>query len=137
MKFYASVRIDIRRKDSIKINGAVVGNRVKVKIVKNKVAPPFRETEFDIIFGRGISKEGDILDLAVAYGLVAKSGAWYAYNGQQIGQGREGAKAFLWNNPGLMEELSQKILACVMPKQEPVPNIQTNQTIAGPQAGQP
>lgn len=137
LKFYASVRIDIRRKDSIKINGAVVGNRVKVKIVKNKVAPPFRETEFDIIFGRGISKEGDILDLAVAYGLVAKSGAWYAYNGQQIGQGREGAKAFLWNNPGLMEELSQKILACVMPKQEPVPNIQTNQTIAGPQAGQP
>ena len=128
LKFYASVRIDIRRKDSIKINGAVVGNRVKVKIVKNKVAPPFRETEFDIIFGRGISKEGDILDLAVAYGLVAKSGAWYAYNGQQIGQGREGAKAFLWNNPGLMEELSQKILACVMPKQEPVPNIQTNQT---------
>lgn len=137
LKFYASVRIDIRRKDSIKINGAVVGNRVKVKIVKNKVAPPFRETEFDIIFGRGISKEGDILDLAVAYGLVAKSGAWYAYNGQQIGQGREGAKAFLWNNPGLMEELSQKILACAMPKQEAVPNIQTNQAIAGPQTGQP
>ena len=137
LKFYASVRIDIRRKDSIKINGAVVGNRVKVKIVKNKVAPPFRETEFDIIFGCGISKEGDILDLAVAYGLVAKSGAWYAYNGQQIGQGREGAKAFLWNNPGLMEELSQKILACAMPKQEPVPNIQINQAIAGPQTGQP
>ena len=118
LKFYASVRLDIRRKESIKANGGVIGNRVKVKIVKNKVAPPFRETEFDIIFGHGISKEGDLLDLAAAFNIVVKSGSWYSYNGQKIGQGRECAKAFLLNNPVLMDELYQRVYAAAMPHEK-------------------
>lgn len=120
LKFYASVRLDIRRKDAIKVNGTVIGNRVKVKVVKNKVAPPFRETEFDIIFGRGISKEGDLLDLAASLNIIAKSGAWYSYNGQKIGQGRESAKAFLYQNPALMDELYQRVYAAAMPQEQEV-----------------
>jgi len=99
LKFYASVRIDVRRIEQLKSSGEVIGNRVRAKVVKNKVAPPFREAEFDIIFGEGISSVGDTLDLAVEYKIVEKSGAWYSYNGEKIGQGRENAKSFLKNNP--------------------------------------
>ena len=95
LKFYASVRMDVRRIDTLKMGGEIVGNRTRVKVVKNKVAPPFKEAEFDIMFGKGISREGDILDLAVANDILDKSGAWYAYMGDKIGQGRENAKAFL------------------------------------------
>lgn len=105
LKFYSSVRLDVRRIESIKQSGDVIGNRVRVKVVKNKVAPPFREAEFDIMFGKGISKEGDLVDLAVESGVVSKSGAWYAYKGEKIGQGRENAKLTLANNPELMEEI--------------------------------
>ena len=99
LKFYASVRIDIRRIESLKQAGDVIGNRVRAKVVKNKVAPPFREAEFDIIFGEGISAVGDILDQAVEFNIINKSGAWYSYNGEKIGQGRENAKSYLKNNP--------------------------------------
>ena len=109
MKFYSSVRMDVRRVESLKQGGEVVGNRTKVKIVKNKVAPPFREAEFDIMFGQGISKEGDILDLAADNGVVNKSGAWYAYNGEKIGQGRENAKTYLKENPLVCEEIEAKV----------------------------
>ncbi len=105
LKFYSSVRLDVRRIESIKQSGDVIGNRVRVKVVKNKVAPPFREAEFDIMFGKGISQEGDLVDLAVESGVVSKSGAWYAYKGEKIGQGRENAKLTLANNPELMEEI--------------------------------
>ena len=110
LKFYASVRMDIRRKDSLKLNGEVIGNRVCVKVVKNKVAPPFKEAQFDIMFGTGISREGDVLDLAVAKDIVNKSGAWFAYNGDKIGQGKENAKQYLINNPSIYEEISKKVL---------------------------
>lgn len=106
LKFYASVRMDVRRTESIKVGGEVVGNHVRVKVVKNKIAPPFREAEFDIMFGQGISREGDILDLAVKDNIVEKSGAWYAYNGAKIGQGRENAKGYLRNIPEFVQRLS-------------------------------
>ncbi len=109
LKFYASVRIDVRKKDQIKQGEDIVGNHVKAKIVKNKVAPPFREAEFDIMFGKGISTEGDILDLAVREDIVEKSGAWFAYNGSKIGQGRENAKAYLASNPEVMQEIDHKL----------------------------
>lgn len=109
LKFYASVRMDIRRTESLKSNGDVVGNHVRVKIVKNKVAPPFKEAEFDIMFGEGISKEGDIIDLAVKDNILEKSGAWYAYLGEKIGQGRENAKAYLKANPDVCSEIEEKI----------------------------
>ena len=109
LKFYSSVRMDVRRIESLKQAGEVVGNRTRVKIVKNKVAPPFREAEFDIMFGKGISREGDILDLAADCGIVVKSGAWYAYNGDKIGQGRENAKAFLAENQAICDEIDEKI----------------------------
>ena len=111
LKFYASVRMDVRRIETLKQGGEMVGNRVRVKIVKNKIAPPFREAEFDIMFGKGISKEGDILDLATNIDLVNKSGSWYAYNGEKIGQGRENAKMYLSAHPEMMEELDQKVRA--------------------------
>ena len=111
LKFYASVRMDVRRIETLKQNGEMVGNRTRVKIVKNKIAPPFKEAEFDIMFGKGISKEGDILDLAANINLISKSGAWYAYNGEKIGQGRENAKIYLLEHPQLMEELETKIRA--------------------------
>jgi recombination protein RecA len=109
LKFYASVRLDVRRVESLKQAGEVVGNHVRVKVVKNKVAPPFREAEFDIMFGQGISKEGDILDLAANIGVIVKSGAWYAYDGQKIGQGRENAKIYLKENPAFRDMIEEKV----------------------------
>ena len=109
LKFYSSVSMDVRRIESLKQAGEVVGNRTRVKIVKNKVAPPFKEAEFDIMFGKGISKEGDILDLAADCGIIVKSGAWYAYNGDKIGQGRENAKTYLRENPLVCEEVEAKV----------------------------
>ena len=111
LKFYASVRMDVRRTETLKQAGEMVGNRTRVKIVKNKIAPPFKEAEFDIMFGKGISKEGDVLDLATSIELVNKSGAWYAYNGEKIGQGRENAKNYLTEHPEVMEELEAKVRA--------------------------
>ena len=111
LKFYSSVRMDVRRIETLKQSGEMVGNRTRVKIVKNKIAPPFKEAEFDIMFVKGISKEGDILDLAVKCDLVSKSGAWFAYNGDKIGQGRENAKTYLSEHPEIMEELEQNIRA--------------------------
>lgn len=109
LKFYASIRMDVRRVETLKQSGDMVGNRTKVKIVKNKIAPPFKEAEFDIMFGQGISREGDILDLAVDCKFVSKSGAWFAYNGDKIGQGRENAKTYLKEHPDVMKELEAKI----------------------------
>lgn len=109
LKYYSSIRLEVRRGEQIKKDGEVIGNRTKIKVVKNKVAPPFRTAEVDIIYGEGISREGDILDLAVAENIVNKSGAWYAYNGDKIGQGRENAKLFLKEHPDLMEEVEQKV----------------------------
>ena len=109
LKFYASVRMDVRRTDSLKQSGEVVGNHVRVKVVKNKIAPPFKEAEFDIMFGQGISKEGDILDLAAKVDIVEKSGAWYAYQGSKIGQGRENAKTYLRDNPVICHEIENKV----------------------------
>lgn len=111
LKFYASIRMDVRRIETLKQSGEMVGNRTRVKIVKNKIAPPFKEAEFDIMFGKGISKEGDILDLAVGLNLVNKSGAWFAYNGEKIGQGRENAKLYLAEHPEILEDLDKKIRA--------------------------
>lgn len=111
LKFYASVRMDVRRIETLKQSGEMVGNRTRVKVVKNKIAPPFKEAEFDIMFGKGISKEGDILDLAVGLNLVSKSGSWFAYNGEKIGQGRENAKKYLSEHPEVMEELEENIRA--------------------------
>ena len=111
LKYYASVRMDIRRIESIKQDGEVVGNRTRVKVVKNKVAPPFRETEFDIMYGKGISKSGNILDVAVNLDIIEKSGSWFAYNGERIGQGRENVKKYLEDNPEIMQEVEDKIRA--------------------------
>lgn len=109
LKFYSSMRLDIRKMTSIKIGQEIVGFRTKVKVVKNKVAPPFRETEFDIIFGDGISREGDILDLAVENGIVDKSGAWYSYKGERIGQGRDNSRTFLKENKDLLKQLEDEV----------------------------
>ena len=111
LKFYASVRMDIRRIEALKMNGEIVGNRTRVKVVKNKIAPPFKEAEFDIMFGQGISREGDILDLAANVDIIVKSGSWYSYNGNKIGQGRENAKTYLRENPDIMNEVAQKVRA--------------------------
>jgi len=109
LKFYSSIRLDVRRIEALKQGGEMVGNRTRIKVVKNKVAPPFREAEFDIMFGKGISKEGDILDLAASVGIVQKSGAWFAYGGDKIGQGRENAKAYLREHPEIMDEIEHKV----------------------------
>ena len=109
LKFYSSVRLDVRRIESLKQSGEVTGNRTRVKVVKNKIAPPFKEAEFDIMFGEGISQEGDILDLAANVNIVVKSGAWYAYEGNKIGQGRENAKQYLKNNPEICKEIENKV----------------------------
>jgi recombination protein RecA len=109
LKFYSSVRLDIRRIESIKDGVEVVGSRTRVKVVKNKVAPPFRQAEFDIMYGKGISREGSLLDIGVDLGIVKKSGAWYTYEGEQLGQGRENAKVFLAENPEVMVEISERI----------------------------
>ena len=109
LKFYSSVRLDVRRIEALKQAGEVVGNRTRVKVVKNKVAPPFKEAEFDIMFGKGIVKEGDLIDIAANLGIISKSGAWYAYEGEKIGQGRENAKAFIASHPEVAEEVERKI----------------------------
>lgn len=111
LKFYSSIRMDVRRIETLKVNGEMIGNRTRVKVVKNKIAPPFKEAEFDIMFGKGISREGDILDLAVGCNVVVKSGAWFSYNGDKIGQGRENAKIFLAENPDIMREVEAKVRA--------------------------
>ena len=117
MKFYASVRVDIRRSGSpIKVGDDAVGNRVKVKIVKNKVAPPFKQTEFDIMYGEGISKVGEILDLGVEYDIVKKSGSWFSYGDTKLGQGRDAVKELLKDNPELLEELAEKIKVAIKEK---------------------
>ncbi len=109
LKYYASVRLDIRKVENIKQDGDVVGNRARVKVVKNKMAPPFREAEFDIVYGKGISKSGSILDLAVNLDIVEKSGSWFSYNGERIGQGRENIKKYLEENPEIMSEIEEKV----------------------------
>ena len=109
LKFYSSVRLDVRRIETIKRSNEMIGNRTRVKVVKNKVAPPFKEAEFDIIYGEGISKEGNVLDVGVNLDIVNKSGAWFSYNGQKIGQGRENAKNFLRENPEILKEIEEKI----------------------------
>jgi len=109
LKFYSSVRLDVRKQEAIKVNGEVMGTRTKVKVVKNKVAPPFREAEFDIVYGEGISSEGCVLDLAVNLDIVNKAGAWFSYNGEKISQGREAAKTYLKNNPEVMKEIEKKV----------------------------
>ena len=118
LKFYASVRMEVRRIETIKTGGEGVGNRTRVKVVKNKVAPPFKEAEFDIMFGEGISREGDILDLAAKCDVVNKSGAWYAYLGEKIGQGRENAKAYLRENPDVMKEIEDQVRKIYLSKDE-------------------
>ena len=118
LKFYSSVRLDIRRIESIKDGVEVVGNRTRVKVVKNKVSPPFKQAEFDIMYGTGISREGSVLDLAVEEAIVKKSGAWYTYDGEQLGQGRENAKKYLTENPEVMVEISDRVWKAVMPDEE-------------------
>lgn len=116
LKFYASVRLDVRKADTLKDGAEIVGNRTKVKVVKNKLAPPFKTAEFDIVYGKGISQSGCILDLAVAANIVEKSGSWFAYNGEKIGQGRDNAKNYLAANPAVMEEIKNKLLAQIEDK---------------------
>ena len=118
LKFYSSIRMDVRRIETLKQNGEFIGNRTRVKVVKNKVAPPFQEAEFDIMFGKGISQEGDILDLAVKKNIIDKSGAWFAYKGEKIGQGRENAKIYLANNPQIREEVEAQVRALCIDKAE-------------------
>lgn len=109
LKFYSSIRMDVRRIEALKQGGEIIGNRTRIKVVKNKIAPPFKEAEFDIMFGQGISKEGDLLDLAANDNIIIKSGAWYAYNDQKIGQGRENAKIFLKENPDILAKIEEQV----------------------------
>jgi len=118
LKFYSSVRLDIRRIESLKDGAEIVGNRARVKVVKNKVAPPFKQAEFDIMYGKGISREGSVLDIGVDLGIVKKSGAWFTYEGEQLGQGRENAKNFLSENVDMMVEISEKIRKEILPDDE-------------------
>ena len=111
LKFYSSVRLDVRRVESLKLAGEVIGNHTRIKVVKNKIAPPFKEAEFDIMFGKGISKEGDVLDLAVNLNIIVKAGAWFSYNDSKIGQGRENAKIYLSQHPDIMAEVENKVRA--------------------------
>jgi recombination protein RecA len=121
LKFYSSVRLDIRRIGAIKAGEEVVGNQTRVKVVKNKVAPPFRETEFEIMYGKGISREGEIIDMGSAQGIIEKSGAWYSYKGERIGQGKDNARDFLKSRPELAKEIEDQIRAKLLPppKQRP------------------
>jgi recombination protein RecA len=111
LKFYASIRLDVRRIDSIKKDSEIIGNRTRVKVVKNKVAPPFKQAEFDIMYGVGISKEGSILDVAAGADIIQKSGSWYSYDGNKVGQGRENVKEYLIQNPEICDEIEQKVRA--------------------------
>ena len=126
LKFYASVRLDVRRVDSLKDGSDIVGNRTRVKVVKNKLAPPFKQAEFDIVYGKGISNEGCVLDLATEYDIIQKSGAWYAYQGDKIGQGRENAKAFLEKNQDILKEIEDQIRARLKANNEPVEEAEEN-----------
>jgi recombination protein RecA len=119
LKFYSSVRLDIRRIESLKDGAEVVGNRTRVKVVKNKVSPPFRQAEFDIMYGKGISREGSLLDMSVDLGIVTKSGAWFTYEGEQLGQGRENAKSFLTEHPEVMMEISDKVMIAAGLRRDP------------------
>lgn len=130
LKFYSSVRLDVRRIESLKQGGEVIGNRTRVKVVKNKVAPPFKEAEFDIMFGEGISTEGDILDLAAENNIVNKSGAWYAYEGNKIGQGRENAKQYLKDNPQVCAEIERRVRELFNMETDPAPEAVTKETPA-------
>ena len=121
LKFYSSVRLDIRRIESIKDGVEIIGNRARVKVVKNKVAPPFRQAEFDIMYGEGISREGSVLDLSVEHEIIKKSGAWYTYDGEQMGQGRENAKRFLKENPEIMVEITDRVMSTLLPGAEDEP----------------
>ena len=127
LKFYSSVRLDVRRREALKQGGEVIGNRTRIKVVKNKVAPPFKEAEFDIMFGKGISREGDVLDLAVKLDVIQKSGAWFAYNGNKIGQGRENSKIYLKEHPEVMDEVEAKVRTSF--------GLQGAKAAAGPQPG--
>ena len=120
LKFYSSVRVEIRRSEAIKNGTEIVGNKVNIKVVKNKVAPPFKSTSVDIIYGKGISRDGEVLDLAVEKDIVDKSGAWYAYKGEKIGQGRENAKRYLTEHPDIMNEITESIKVSLMPSEEEV-----------------
>ena len=128
LKFYSSVRLDVRRVESLKQAGEVIGNHVRVKIVKNKVAPPFKEAEFDIMFGQGISREGDLLDLAAKVDIINKSGAWYAYEGEKIGQGRENAKTYLRENPEFAAMIDQKVRDFYFAKDDEEAEAETEET---------
>ena len=123
LKFYSSVRVEIRRSEAIKNGTEIVGNKVNIKVVKNKVAPPFKSTSVDIIYGKGISRDGEVLDLAVEKDIVDKSGAWYAYKGEKIGQGRENAKRYLTEHPDIMNEITEAIKASLMPSEEEVGSV--------------
>lgn len=123
LKFYSSIRLDVRRIEALKQGGEITGNRTRIKVVKNKIAPPFREAEFDIMFGQGISREGDVLDLAAAENIIIKSGAWYAYNDNKIGQGRENAKLFLKENPEIFAEVEKKVREKYNIDAEPTDNV--------------
>ena len=118
LKFYSSIRLDVRRVEALKQAGEFIGNRTRIKVVKNKVAPPFKEAEFDIMFGQGISKEGDILDIAVDCGIINKSGAWFAYNGAKIGQGRENAKQYLREHEEVCREVERKVREQILTREE-------------------
>ena len=136
LKFYSSIRMDVRRIESLKQAGEVIGNRTRVKVVKNKIAPPFKEAEFDIMFGQGISTVGDILDLAAQVNIIVKSGAWYAYNDAKIGQGRENAKQYLRDNPEICAEIENKVRAhygikedtTLLPAEEPKEPVKAGKT---------
>lgn len=130
LKFYSSVRLDVRRIESLKQGGEVIGNRTRVKVVKNKVAPPFKEAEFDIMFGEGISTEGDILDLAAENNIVNKSGAWYAYEGNKIGQGRENAKQYLKDNPEVCAEIERRVRELFNMETDPAPEAPSKEASA-------
>ncbi len=119
LKFYSSVRLDIRRIESLKDGAEIVGNRTRVKVVKNKVSPPFKQAEFDIMYGKGISREGTLIDLSVDFGIVKKSGAWFTYEGEQLGQGRENAKSFLTEHPEVMMEISDKVMVAAGLRTDP------------------
>lgn len=121
LKFYSSVRLDVRRIETLKQSGEMIGNHVRVKVVKNKVAPPFQEAEFDIMFGKGISREGDVLDLAAKHDIVIKSGAWYSYKGEKVGQGRENAKAYLADNPDVFDEVENLVREKCLVQEDNVP----------------
>jgi recombination protein RecA len=119
LKFYSSVRLDIRRIGAIKKGDEVVGNQTRVKVVKNKVSPPFKIAEFEILYGHGVSREGELIDLGVANNLVEKSGSWYSYNGDRVGQGKENVRQFLLDNPQIADELDHKLRDLLLPKAEP------------------